>query len=143
MKPSIALAAVAAAMALIAGPAQAAQSDIKVSPKEIAFGTRAVGKTYFDGVKITNTSGSDVLLLVEGGLPDDFGFGLLPGSTCPVLNPEVMADGASCRAVVRYTPSEFFVGDEQTGGLTVTTTDPETGAVVNVTSIPVSGTGKN
>ena len=142
MKLSIALAAVVAAVALTAGPAQATQSDIKVSPNVIAFGTRTVGTDYFDGVKITNRSGRTLQVLVEGGLPDDFGFGFMPGSTCPVLTPgNLMADGASCRAVVRFTPSEFFVGDEQTSSLTVTTTDPETGAV-NVTLIPVSGTGK-
>jgi hypothetical protein len=143
MKPSIVLAAVAAVLALTTGPAQATQSDIKVSPKEIAFGTRTVGTDYFDGVKITNTSGRTLQVLVEAGLPDDFGFGFMPGSTCPPLTPgELMADGASCRAVVRFTPTEFFVGQQQTGSLTVTTTDPETGAV-NVTEIPVSGTGKN
>jgi hypothetical protein len=53
-----------------------------------------------------------------------------------------MRYGASCRAVVSYTPSEFFVGSKQIGALTVKTTDPETGAV-NVILIPVSGTGKN
>jgi hypothetical protein len=143
MKPSLVLAAVAAAVALIAGPAHATQSDIKVSPKEIAFGTRTVGTDNFDGVKITNTSGRTLQVLVEGGLPDDFGFGFMPRSTCPVLTPgDLMADGASCRAVVRYTPSEFFVESKQTGDLTVKTTDPETGAF-NVTFIPVSGTGKN
>jgi hypothetical protein len=69
-------------------------------------------------------------VIVEGGLPDDFGFGFMPGSTCPALTPgELMADGASCRAVVRFTPSEFFVGEVQTSSLTVKTTDPETGAV--------------
>jgi len=143
MKPSIALAAVVAAVALTAGPAQATQSDIKVSPNEIAFGTRTVRTDYFDGVKITNRSGQTLQVLVEAGLPDDFGFGFMPGSTCPVLTPgELMADGASCRAVVRFTPSEFFVGQKQTSSLTVKTTDPETGAV-NATLIPVSGTGKN
>jgi hypothetical protein len=142
MKLSIALVAVAAVVALTAGPAQATQSDIRVSPKEIAFGTRTVGTDYYDGVKITNTSGRTLQVLVEAGLPDDFGFGLMPGSTCPALAPELMTDGASCRAVVRYTPTDFFAGREQIGSMRVTATDPETGAV-NVTEISVTGTGKN
>jgi hypothetical protein len=143
MKPLLALVAVAAVVALTAGPAQATQSDIRVSPKEIAFGTRTVGTDYYDGVNITNTSGRTLQVVVEAGLPDDFGFGLMPGSTCPVFTPgELMADGASCRAVVRFTPTEFFAGWEQTGSLTVTATDPETGAV-SVFKIQVSGTGKN
>lgn len=53
-----------------------------------------------------------------------------------------MADGDSCGTVVRFTPTEFFVGREQTGWLTVGATDPDTGAVKE-TVIPVSGTGKN
>jgi hypothetical protein len=142
MKPSIALAAVAAAMALIGGPAQATQSDIKVSPKEIAFGTRTVGTTYYDGVKITNTSGSDVLLLVEGQLPDDFGFGLLPGSTCPALTPgDILAANESCDVVVRFTPTDFFAGLRQTGTLTATLRDPTTGGLLSTISITVVGRG--
>ena len=142
MRSSLTLAAVAVAVALAAGPAQAAPSEIRVSPKEIAFGTKTVGTDYFDGVKITNASGRALTVLVEAGLPDDFGFGFMPGSTCPVLTPgELMADGASCRAVVRFTPTEFFVGWNQTGSLTVKTTDPADGAT-NIYVIPVSGTGK-
>jgi hypothetical protein len=142
MKLLTALVAVSVAAALALGPALAARPEIRVSPKEIAFGTKTVGTTYYDGVKITNTSGRTLQVLVESGLPDDFGFGLMPGSTCPVLTPgEFMADGASCRAVVRFTPSEFFVGWDQTGSLTVKTTDPVTGAV-DVIVIPVSGTGR-
>jgi hypothetical protein len=87
MKPLLALVAVAAVVALTAGPAQATQSDIRVSPKEIAFGTRTVGTDYYDGVNITNTSGRTLQVVVEAGLPDDFGFGLMPGSTCPVFTP--------------------------------------------------------
>lgn len=103
---------------------------------------RAVGATYFDDVKITNASGKPLLFLVEGGLPDDFGFGLYPGSTCPALTPGAMlAPGQSCRAVVRFTPTEFFVGWEATGSLIVTATDPIAGAVTSLL-IPVSGRGK-
>jgi hypothetical protein len=40
------------------------------------------------------------------------------------------------------TPTEFFVGREQTGSLPVRAADPDTGAVKE-TVIPVRGTGKN
>ena len=60
------------------------------------------------------------------------------GSTCPALTPEeLVAAGDSCRTVVRFTPTEFFVGREQTGSLTVRATDPDTGTVKE-TVIPVT-----
>jgi hypothetical protein len=122
--------------------AGACASTIKVGPKAITFGEKAVGTDYFASVTITNTSRKPLRFLVEGGLPDDFGFGLYPGSTCPALSPgAILAPRASCRAVVRFTPSEFFVGWQQTGSLTVTATDPVTGEVTTAL-IPVSGLGK-
>lgn len=82
-------------------------------------------------------------MIVEGGLPDDFGFGFMPRSTCAVLSAGgLMEDGDSCRAVVRYSPSEYFVGSQQTGSLTVTATDPDSGALVESMAIPVTATGK-
>jgi hypothetical protein len=122
--------------------ALAADQLVKIAPKSINFGTQPIGIEVLKGTTITNTSGSDVLLLVEGGLPDDFGFGLLPGSTCPALTPgDVLAAGASCDAVVRFTPSEFFAGLHQTGSLTVTVWDPVTGDLLGVSSISVTGRG--
>jgi hypothetical protein len=81
-------------------------------------------------------------LLVEGGLPDDFGFGLLPGSTCPALTRETLAPNDSCYVVVRFSPTEFLAGWRQEGSLTATAADPATGAVVATLTIPVTGTGK-
>lgn len=137
--------AVIAVVGLLGGTATAGagpKAAVRVAPKSIDFGTKSVGKTYYDSVKITNTSGGPLNVIVEGGLPDDFGFGLLPGSTCPVLTPgAVMAAKQRCVAVVRFTPSDSFVGWQATGSLIVTTTDPTTGAVTT-TSIPVLGEGK-
>jgi hypothetical protein len=66
------------------------------------FGTRAVSDPptdYYDGVKITNASASALHVTVAAGLPDDFGFGLMPGSTCPVFETDApMGSGTSCRA---------------------------------------------
>jgi hypothetical protein len=107
MKPLMAL-VVAAAVALAMLPATAAAGRgtvLRVAPKEIDFGTRAVTDPptdYYDGVKITNTSGRTLNVIVAAGLPDDFGFGLMPGSTCPVFGTDPPMDpGSSCRAVVR------------------------------------------
>jgi hypothetical protein len=113
-----------------------------VAPKSINFGSVHVGTEVLDDATITNVSGSDVLLLVEGGLPDDFGFGLLPGSTCPALTPgDVLPAGASCDVVVRFTPSEFFAGLRQTGTLIATVSDPVTGARLETIPIGVVGRG--
>jgi hypothetical protein len=104
---------------------------LRVAPRTINFGTVPVGTEVLKGATITNVSGSDVLLLVEGGLPDDFGFGLLPGSTCPALLPgDILAAGASCDVVVRFTPTEFFAGLRQRGELIATLRDPATGGLL-------------
>ena len=147
MKPSIALVGALAAMAIVTAPAAAApRIAIKVAPAKIDFGTRAVTDPptdNFDGVKVTNASGRTLDVIVAAGLPDDFGFGLMPGSTCPVFDTDPpMPAGASCRAVVRFTPTAFFAGWLQTGTMTIEARDPDTGALVASVAVPVSGTGK-
>jgi hypothetical protein len=126
----------------VSPPAVAAEKLLRVTPKVINFGTVPVGTEVLQGATITNVSGADVLLLVEPGLPDDFGFGLLPGSTCPALTPgDILAAGASCDVVVRFTPTEFFAGLRQTGELTATLRDPATGEVLSTILIKVIGRG--
>jgi hypothetical protein len=126
----------------VSQPAVAAVKLARVTPQIINFGTVPVGTEVLQGATITNVSGSDVLLLVGGGLPDDFGFGLLPGSTCPALTPgDILATGAGCDVVVRFTPTEFFAGWRQTGELIATLRDPTTGELLATISIPVVGRG--
>ena len=125
----------------VSQPAVAAEKLLRVAPKTINFGTVPVGTEVLKGATITNVSGSDLLLLVEGGLPDDFGFGLLPGSTCPVLAPEILAAGASCDVVVRFTPTEFFAGLRQKAELIATLRDPATGGLLSTISIPIVARG--
>jgi Ca2+-binding RTX toxin-like protein len=138
----VTIAAIVAALGVAVPQAGAAPTTIKVAPKAIRFGTKVVGTDYFASVEITNASAGPLQFLVEGGLPDDFGFGLFPGSTCPALTPgAILVAGESCTAVVRFTPTAFFAGSEQTGSLTVTATDLATGAVTSAL-IPVSGQGK-
>jgi hypothetical protein len=147
MKAFTALGAAVVAVAIAAAPASAASGAvIKVAPKQIAFGTKAVTDPptdYFDGVKVTNAADRALQVRVAAGLPDDFGFGLMPGSTCPVFETDPpMAPGASCRAVVRFTPTAFFAGWNQTGTMTIDATDLATGQLVASVQVPVSGTGK-
>ena len=129
--------------AVCSQPAVAAEKLLRVAPKTINFKTVPVGTEVLKGATITNFSGRDVVLLVEGGLPDDFGFGLLPGSTCPALTPgDILAAGASCDVVVRFTPSEFFAGLRQTGTLIATLRDPATGGLLSTISIPIVARGR-
>jgi hypothetical protein len=123
------------AAAVVAAPADALSSK----PSTIDFHRKRVGTENYKRTRISNASGVPINLIVSAGLPDDFGFGLLPGSTCPVLAPATLAPGDSCYAVVRFSPSEFFIGWPAEGSLTATATDPATGAVVAELVVPVSG----
>jgi hypothetical protein len=121
--------------------AVAATKDVlQARPAEVDFKTKRVGTENYKRTRITNTGDAPVVLLVSAGLPDDFGFGLMPGQTCPVFSPgEVLGAGDSCYAVVRFSPSEFFVGWQAVGELLATATDPATAVLVDELSIPVLG----
>ena len=81
MRPLMALVAATVVLAMLPATAAAGSGTmIRVAPKQIDFGTRAVtdpATDYYDGVKITNVSGRTLHVIVEAGLPDDFGFGLI------------------------------------------------------------------
>src|SRR4029453_2066992 len=79
------IAAIIAALGVAVPQAGAAPTTIKAAPKAIRFGPKVGGTASFASVEIPNASAGPLQFLVEGGLPDDFGFGLLPGSTCPAL----------------------------------------------------------
>ena len=114
---------------------------VAARPTSIDFGKKQVGGEYYKRTKITNVSDQDVRLLVYAGLPDDFGFGLMPGSTCPVLDGgAVMAPGESCYAVVRFSPTEFFAGWFAEGEMWADAYDPVTGALLQHYFVPVTGT---
>ncbi len=125
-----------------ADAATARQKNVlQARPAEVDFKSKRVGTENYKRTKITNSGRADVLLVVTGGLPDDFGFGLMPGQTCPVFSPgETLAAGDSCYAVVRFSPTEGFVGWHAVGELIATASDPTTSVVVDELSIPVLGT---
>lgn len=129
-------------VAIIApAPSQARGTDyVAVRPGSIDFGKKHVGGEYYKRTKITNVSGEDVRLLVHAGLPDDFGFGLMPGSNCPVLDGgAVVEPGASCYAVVRFSPTEGFAGWFAQGEMWADSFDPVTGELLEHRLIPVTG----
>jgi hypothetical protein len=120
--------------ALAAATSAGTQTDLlRAAPPTVHMGVRQVGTENLKGTSITNTSDHAVLLLVEGTrMPDDFGFGLMPGSTCPVFAPGgLLGPGESCDAVMNFRPSEFFAGENQYAELTATAYDPVTGAIVD------------
>jgi hypothetical protein len=121
--------------AAVAAPADA----LSAKPSAIDFHRKRVGTENYKRTRITNTSAAPLAVIVNAGLPDDFGFGLLPGSTCPVLAPATLEPGASCYAVVRFSPTEFFIGWPAEGSLIATATNPTTGELVAELVVPVSG----
>lgn len=127
----------------VAGATSASRSTAYVSarPTSIDFGKKRVGGEYYKRTKITNISDQPVRLLVYAGLPDDFGFGLMPGSTCPVLDGGAVVDpGSSCYAVVRFSPTEFFAGWFAEGEMWADAYDPVTGELLDHLLVPVTGT---
>jgi hypothetical protein len=136
--------ATAVALAVLAAPAVAASSAVRVSPQRINFGTKAVGTTTFKTVSVTNTGSADVLVAMTGGLPDDYGWGPvdIERDRCVFSGGDVLAPGESCNAFVRFSPSEFFAGWRQDGTLQVTVSDPTTLAVLETTVVSITGIGR-
>ena len=135
--------AVAFAALVVASPTGASHDVLRASPKNVQMGVHAVGTENLKETTINNASDGDVLLYVEGSrLPDDFGFGLMPGSTCPALGPALLAAGESCKAVMNFRPSEFFAGERQRAELTATAYDPATGAVVDTLVVTFFARGR-
>ena len=128
-------------VALTPSGAPAAQgSGLVAKPAMVDFHSKHVGTENYRGTKITNRTGAAVRLVVTAGLPDDFGFGLMPGSDCPVFSPgEVLAPGDSCDAVVRFSPTEGFLGWPAVGELVAIATNPVTGEPVDELHVPVYG----
>ena len=145
--PALAMASVVVPVNDVPATAVTTADVLVARPAEIDFHTKRVGTENYKRTKITNTGETTVLLLVTAGLPDDFGFGLLPGQTCPVLAPGELGAGDSCYAVVRFSPTEFFVGWQAEGQVIATaydsttdpTTDPTTWVVIDELTIPVFG----
>lgn len=124
------------------GVEAASPTLLEIAPDQIDFDTRPVGSENFAAVTVTNRSTSDLRVLASAALPDDFGFGLLPGSTCPVLaSGGIVAPRASCDAVVRFSPTDFFAGLRQVGELIVTASEPATSTLLETHRVPVIGEG--
>ena len=136
-------AAALACTLVVVAPAGTATGLLRAAPPQVHFGVREVNTENLKGTTITNTSDHDVLLLVTGySMPDEFGFGLMPGSTCPALGAEILAAGASCDAVMNFRPEEFWVGQERNAALLATAYDPATGEVVDELIIEFTGRGR-
>ena len=138
-----ALVIAALSVAVPVGAGKSKSTILRVTPSTVKFGTRPVGSFTLKDAVITNISSSSVNLLVSiDRMPDDFSFGLLPGSTCPPFEPTAFGPGASCSAVVGFRPSEFFAGQDQVARLRATATGPSTGAVLESVLIDYTGKGK-
>lgn len=115
---------------------------LRVAPPTVHFGTKQVGTFTLKGAVITNASSRPINMFVAiDSMPDDFSFGLWPGSTCDPFQPAPLAPGDSCKAVVGFRPSDFFTGHEQHAALEAIATDPDTGEVLETALIDFFGTG--
>jgi hypothetical protein len=129
------------AVVAVGGASSATQGVLRVKPETVKFGTKPVGSSTFKGATIKNTSSSTINLIVTVARePDDFAFVTL--TTCPVFEPAPLAPGESCDAVMRFSPSEFFAGQDQLAQLQAQATDPATGAVLETVLIDFTGRGK-
>jgi hypothetical protein len=126
----------------VGSASSATEGVLRVKPDTVKFGAKPVGSSTFKGATIKNTSPSTVNLIVTVARePDDFGF-VIPPTTCPVFEPAPLAPGESCDAVMRFSPSEFFAGQNQLAQLQAQATDPATGAVRETVLIDFTGRGK-
>lgn len=119
---------------LVAAPVSAPASTqvVRVSHRTVNFGARPLGSVTYKSTTVTNTSSETVnLTVVVTREWDDFTFGSLPGSTCPVFDPAPLAPGESCVLVVGFWPSEMFLGLKQDQIFLATATDPLTGQVLS------------
>lgn len=142
MRRAVLLAVLAAFLA--PSSAVAAPSLLSVSPQRVNFGTKTVGTTTSKTITVTNTSSSNLLVSITGGLPDDFGWGgLTQEDLCVFSGGDVLAPRDTCQAFVRFSPTEFFVQfGRQMGTLQVDASDPSTLAVLETTLVTVTGTGR-
>ena len=129
--------------AVVVGSASSAdQGVLRIKPETVKFGTKPVGSSTFKGTTIKNASSSTINLIVTiAREPDDFGF-VVPPTTCPVFAPAPLAPGETCDAVMRFSPSEFFAGQDQLAQLQAEATDPTTGTVLATALIDFTGRGK-
>ena len=122
----------AALMAASSTAALAFTNVLKVKPRTVNFGPTPVGTVTSGSVTLTNTSSTTINLVINVTKEwDDFSFGSLPGSTCPVFEPAPLGSGESCVFVVGFFPHEDFLGLKQDQRFLATATDPLTGDVLD------------
>lgn len=112
-------------------------SALAVDPAILDFGDREVGTFNQLSAVLTNTCDAPVRLFINAQLPDDFGWLI---SSCTELADDLLGAGDSCDLLVRFNPSEFFIGyDPEWAQLEVTASDPTTDAVVDELVVPIRG----
>ena len=120
----------AALMAASSTAALASTNVLKVKPRTVNFGPTPVGTVTVGSVTLTNTSSTTINLSIATTKDwDDFSFEFLPG--CPTNEPAPLGPGESCGVVVRFLPSELFLGLKQDQRFLATATDPLTGEVLD------------
>lgn len=106
----------ALAVAFVVAPAPVQATAAKTGgvlvarPAEIDFHKKFAGTRTYKRTKITNTGQTAVRLWVGSQLPDYFGYGGGPGETCSREEVFFLPAGASCYAVVAFSPKHVSPG---------------------------------
>ena len=121
---------------MVAAPTALGGQLITVKPQHLTL--RAPFESSAEGsITITNTSAETLLVRLTTSPPDNIDIGN-PGSTCTVASDNVLAAGASCTVLVRYTGFEFL-GTRSAAKLVVSAIDPQTGEILESDVVKVTG----
>jgi hypothetical protein len=132
-----AIAAAALMLAVVVeAPAARGSQMISVKPEHLtlraAFGTSVAGS-----ITVTSTSAGTLIVRLSASPPDNIDIAI-EGSTCTIAGDNVLASGASCTVLVRYTGVEFL-GPRSTATLLVTASDPQTGELLDSDVVKITG----
>jgi hypothetical protein len=121
---------------VVAAPSVRGSQLISVKPPHLtlrtAFGTSVVGS-----IMVTNRSAGTLIVRLTSGPPDNIDVAI-EGSTCTIASDNVLASGASCTVLVRYTGVEFL-GPRSTATLLVTAIDPQTAEILDSDVVKITG----
>ena len=137
------LAAPTGGLAGAAAGATGSGNVIVLAPHHLRFGRVPVGTLVTMTALVVNRSRRTVLVAVEQfTVPDDFS-PQQSESTCKLAadGGSSLAPGQSCSEVVLFSPIEFFAGRRERGTIPISATDPQSGALLELETLKLSGTG--
>jgi hypothetical protein len=126
----------AALMLVVAAPTVQASQLLSVKPEHVTL-RAAFGDSVLGSITVTNTSGQTLSVRLIAQAPDNIDVAI-EGSTCSIGSDTVLASGASCTVLVRYR-GDPLLGPRTSTTLTVTASDPQTGALLDSELVKITG----